>query len=354
MKASRCAMTPRERIRNGLLGLPTDRIPLHCRLRMAPLTPEFRWVRELGWGVVGGHPTFDTRYDGCTVSHELVTERDLPCTRRTITTPDGILTDLDTMNAVGGRATLEYLFKDESDYPALSAWFRSFRYIPAYEAFHGAAERLGEAGYAYAWCGYDPMHEIMVKVMGVEKFIYEWMDRQDRVMELYHALLDRHRTMFSIVAEGPAEFITYGGNIQPTIVSPSLFEAYYLPVYQEFGEQLHARGKRLGAHVDDATRSLSSLMARCPWDVMEAFAAAPDGDMSLAEAGAAWPKRVISMNFPSKLHHASEADIKTATRRYIAEADRTGGLLISLTEDFPKVCERRIFTAIAKAVLEVS
>lgn len=80
---------------------------------------------------------------------------------------------------------------------------------------------------------------------------------------------------------------------------------------------------------------------------------APDGDMSLIEAGTAWPRRVISMNFPSKLHHASEADIKNATRQYLAEAGHTGGLLISLTEDFPKEYQRKIFTSIAKAAQEV-
>ncbi len=347
-------MTLRERIRNGLLGLPTDRVPLHCRLRMAPLTPESQWIRDLGWGVVGGHPTFDVHYDGCTVRQDQMTERDLECVRRTITTPAGVLTNLDTANAAGGRATLEYLFKNQCDYPALLAWFRSFRYEPAYDTFHSVAEKLGDDGYAYAWCGYDPMHEIMVKIMGVETFIYEWMDRRGHVLELYHALLDRHREMFRIVANGPAEFVTYGGNIQPTIVSPMQFEMYYLPVYQEFGEQLHANGKRLGAHIDDATRSLATLMARCPWDVMEAFAVAPDGDMSLIEAGTVWPGRVISMNFPSKLHHASENDIKSATRRYIAEAPQIGGLLISLTEDFPKSCERKIFATIAEVVQEMS
>jgi len=348
------SMTSRECIRNGLLGLPTDRVPLHCRLRMAPLTPEYQWTRDLGWGVVGGHATFDVHYDGCAVRHDQVTERGLECVRRTITTPTGVLTDLDTVNAVGGRATLEYLFKDERDYPALLAWVRSFRYRPAYEAFHAAAAHLGEAGYAYAWCGYDPMHEIMVKTMGVETFIFEWMDRPERVLELYQVLLDKHREMFLIVADGPAEFIAYGGNIQPSIVSPRQFENYYLPVYQEFGGILHSNGKRLGAHVDDATKSLSDLMARCPWDVMEAFAVAPDGDMSLTEAGTAWPGRVISMNFPSKFHHANEEVIRTATQRYLAEAPQTGGLLISLTEDFPKSCERKLFTTIAEAVQEMS
>ncbi len=346
------AMSPRERIRCGLLGLPTDRIPLHCRLRMAPLTPEYQWVRDLGWGVVGGHPTFDCHADGCTVRRTQVIERGLPCVRRTIETPAGRLTDLDTVNAAGGRATLEYLFKDVRDYPALLAWFGCFRYTPAYDAFHRAAGQLGDAGYAYAWCGYDPMHEIMVKTMGVEAFIFEWADRPERVRDLYHTLLGKHREMFRVVATGPAEFITYGGNIQPSIVSPVQFETYYLPVYREFGEWLHGRGKRLGAHVDDATRALAPLMACCPWDVMEAFAVAPDGDMTLAEAGSAWPGRVLSMNFPSKLHHASEDEIRAAARRYVAEAPQTGGLLISLTEDFPKACENKLLTAIAEAAQE--
>jgi len=345
-------MTPGERIHRGLFGLPTDRIPLHCRLRMAPLTPDYQWVRDLGWGVVGSHPTFSCHYAGCRVRYEETIERGLPCVRRIIETPAGMLTDLDTTNAAGGRAPVEYLFKDERDYPALLSWFGSFHYAPAYDGLYEIANRLGDAGYAYAWCGYDPMHEIMIKTMGVEAFAFEWMDRRERVLELYQVLLARHRDMFRVVADGPAEFITYGGNIQPRIVGPERFERYYLPVYQEFGELLHSRGKRLGAHVDDATRLLSALMARCPWDVMEAFAVAPDGDMTLPEAGAAWPGRVISMNFPSKLHHASRDEIRAAARRYIADAAQTGGLLISLTEDFPKSCERKLFTVIAEAVCE--
>jgi hypothetical protein len=351
---SHTAMTPGARIRHGLLGLPTDRIPLHCRSRMAPLTLDYQWIRDLGWGVVGSHPTVECHADGCTIRQIQVTEKGLPCVRRIIETPAGTLTDLDTTNAAGGRARLEYLFKDERDYPALLAWITSFRYAPAYESFHRVAGQLGDAGYAYAWCGYDPMHELMINAMGVEAFSFEWMDRPERVRELYAALLEKHRAMFRLVADGPAEFVTYGGNIQPTVVGRDRFATDYLPVFHEFGDLLHARGKRLGAHVDDATRLLADLMARCPWDVMEAFAVAPDGDMTLAEAGAAWPGRVISLNFPSKLHHAGEADIRMMARQYVAEAPQTGGLLISLTEDFPPECARKLFTIIAEVVREKS
>lgn len=346
-------MTLRARIRAGLMGLPTDRVPLHCRLRMAPLTPEYQWVRDLGWGVVGGAPGFDLHYADCAIAWEHGVVDGRACRRQTVRTPRGMLTAVETDNAAGGKATLEYYFKTPSDYPALLAMINSMRYAPAYDAFLRSQNDMGEWGYAYSWCGYDPMHTIMVQLIGVEAFCYEWADNRDRILELYEALRVRHREMFRIVAEGPAEFVTYGGNIQPTIVGRERFEQYYLPVFQEGGAVLHASGKRIGAHMDDATGTLRDLLAQCPWDVMEAWAVSPDGDMSLPEAAAAWPGRVISLNFPSKYHHASESEIRAAARRYVAEAPPTGGLLISLTEDFPKDGERRIFTAIAEAVPEV-
>lgn len=347
----RPAMSLRERIRAGLLGLPCDRTPLHCRLRMAPLTPAYQWVRDLGWGVVGGTPGFDVRYEGCTITWEECVVAGRSCRRQTVRTPRGTLTALETDNAAGGMAPLEHYFKSEADYPALLALIEAMRFVPAYESFLRAQTALGESGFAYSWCGYDPMHTLMVQWIGVEAFCFEWADRRDRILELYAALCERHREMYRVVAAGPAEFVTYGGNIQPTIVGRTRFADYYLPVFTEFGGVMHAAGKRIGAHMDDATGLLRDLIAKCPWDVMEAWAVAPDGDMTLAEAGAAWPGRIISLNFPSKLQYAGEAEIGRAARSYLADASRVGGLVISLTEDFAKDCERRLFTAIAAAVV---
>jgi len=346
----RSSLTPRERIRAGFLNQPVDIVPLHCRLRMAPLEAQYQWVRDLGWGVVDAPASVLEQYVGCSDVWASEQQNGRACRRRTVMTPAGSLSALETTNAAGGTAPLEHLFKDEKDYPALLAMIRSLHYEPAYAQWATAQDRLGDLGYAYAWVGYDPMHEIMVRLMGVETFCYEWADNQDRVLELYHALREKHREMFRIVAAGPAELVVYGGNIQPTVVGRERFAAYYVPIYQEFGEMLHAAGKRFGAHLDDATGHLKDLIADCPWDVIEAWAVAPDGDMSVAEARAIWPGRVLSLNFPSKLHHAPEADVRSATRRFIAEAGSGPGLLISLTEDFPREVETTFFRAIAEAV----
>jgi hypothetical protein len=54
----------------------------------------------------------------------------------------------------------------------------------------------------------------------------------------------------------------------------------------------------------------------------EAFTPAPDTDMSVADAHAAWPGKVLWINYPSSLHIASAARIREETRRLVREGRR--------------------------------
>ncbi len=343
-------MTARERIRAGFLGQTPDRVPLHCRMRMAPLDQASQWIRDLGWGVVSSHPGWRLKLSGCTETWREESIAGHRARRRTITTPAGVLTSLEANYYHGGTITLEHLFKNAADYPALLAYVEALIYEPAYAAFIKESERLGDDGYCFSWTGYDPMHEIMMRFMGIEMFAYEWLEHQTKVLEIYEALCNAHRRMYQVVAAGPAEVVTYGGNIQPNVVGRDRFARYYKPCYQDFASVLHSRGKRLGAHLDDKTRHLADLIAECGWDIFEAFAVAPDGDVSLREAQELWPQAVISLNFPSALHHASEAQIRQAVKEYLTDAATPQNLLISLTEDFPENVASRLFTSIAEAV----
>jgi hypothetical protein len=345
-------MSLRERIRTGLLGGVPDRVPLHCRARMLPLGAEGDWARHLGWGILSSHSGLRVRLDGCQERWEDTEHQGRACERQVIATAAGELSSL-SMSYRSGRFTLERFFKGPGDYAPLLAMIQAMRYEPDYAGFDKARAELGDAGYLYSYMGYDPLHEIVIRWMGVETFSYEWADRRSMVLQLYDALAAKHREMYAIVAAGPAEFVAYGANIQPNIVGRARFAEYYLPCYQEFGALLHARGKRLGAHMDDKTRDLADLIALCPWDVMEAFAVPPDGDVSVAQARVLWPGRVISLNFPSGLQHSSTGEIKAATRRFVREAGPAQGILISLTEDYPPELERDLFTNIAQAATDM-
>ncbi len=346
-------MTLRERLRCGLLGGTPDRVPLHCRSRMLSLGPEGQWARDLGWGVLSSRPGFRLRLEGCLERWEEAEHEGRPCRRQIIETPAGALTSL-SVPYHGGEYIVERYFKGQADYRLLHAMVEAMRYEPDYEGFVRAKANLGDAGYCYSYVGYDPMHEIMIRWMGVETFAFEWADRRGQLLDLYEALAAKHREMYRLVAKGPAEFVAYGANIQPNIVGRERFAGYYLPRYQEFGELLHAHGKRFGAHLDDKTGALADLIAQCPWDVLEAFAVVPDGDVTVAEAQRLWPGRVLSINFPSRLQHAAPEEMRAAARHFIREAGSTRGILLSLTEDYPPELERTLFRQIALAVEDMA
>src|SRR5690606_10562187 len=91
----------------------------------------------------------------------------------------------------------------------------------------------------------------------------------------------------------------------------------------------------VGCHFDDHCRLLADLIGQTDLDYIEAFTPAPDTDMTLAEARAAWPNKVLWINFPSSLHLRDDDQVRQRTAALIDEAGRAEGLLIGITEDIP-------------------
>jgi EAL domain-containing protein (putative c-di-GMP-specific phosphodiesterase class I) len=58
--------------------------------------------------------------------------------------------------------------------------------------------------------------------------------------------------------------------------------------------------------------------------------------MTVAEARAAWPDKVLWCNFPSSVHLSDDATIAQTTRQMLAEAAPADRFLIGVTEDIPE------------------
>ena len=72
--------------------------------------------------------------------------------------------------------------------------------------------------------------------------------------------------------------------------------------------------------------------------------------MTLAEARAAWPGKVLWLNFPSSLHLNSDAEVEQATVDLLSEVETVDGLLIGITEDVPAHRWRGSFRAIMDGI----
>jgi hypothetical protein len=114
-----------------------------------------------------------------------------------------------------------------------------------------------------------------------------------------------------------------------------------------------ASGKRLAVHMDGRLRRLSEAIGESPVDVVEAFTPAPMGDLSVAEARAAWPAKALWLNFTSSMHVEPADRIAAHTRQLIEEAGTRRGFAIGVTENIPAEHLARSLSVIARTIRDV-
>jgi len=202
--------------------------------------------------------------------------------------------------------------------------------------------------------GGTPLHTIMVHWMGHETFAVEWYQRRDEILKLYRAMVEKKRELYPLVARSPASHANYGGNEVPEVMGVERFAEYVLPLYREAAQVFHEHGRLLGAHLDGNNKPWAHLVAESGLDYVEAFTPAPDTDMSLADALAAWPDKVLWINFPSSIHVASVERIEEVTRDLIRQAGDTNRLIIGITEDIPEDRWQQNLLVISRVINEMA
>ena len=74
--------------------------------------------------------------------------------------------------------------------------------------------------------------------------------------------------------------------------------------------------------------------------------------MTLAEARAAWPDKILWINFPSSVHLSPDEVIYNTTKELIEHDGGAQKLLIGITEDVPEHRWQSSFLTISRAIRE--
>jgi len=339
--------TPRARVEAALRGEFADFVPFTVYETHFPTGAVERQLRNDGACIVQRSPAVYSMHQP-NVSEERVhfTGADGYARVRTITrTPLGVLTAVHRLAPVADTPfdrvmswttwREEYPFKGPDDYAPLEFAIRDRQYTPNYDDFLAKRYMMGDDAIMRANIGYSPLQEILYNLMGMETFAVEWAERRERLLSLYDALAEDRRKIYPIVAKSPAWIVNYGGNVSPEVMGRERFERYILPHYDEAADILHEHGKLIGVHFDANVQLLAPGIARSRIDYVEAFTPAPGSDMTLAEARAAWPDKVLWINFPSPVHVQPIPVIEEMTRRLLREAAPGDRFLVGITEDLP-------------------
>ena len=328
-------LSPKRRVEIALAGRTADKVPFTSYEKHFPLSLESA-LRARGFCVCVRRSVMRSHRPNVKSGHEEWEEGGRRMIRTWQETPVGSVSSL-TERAGISRRVIEYVFKTPEDFKTLLFIIQDEQFEPDYAAYAQVEREWGDRAIVRAGIGLEPMQTLISGGMfSITDYSIQWMDNRDEILKLYDAIVENRRKQYPIVAASPASHANYGGNVIPDVIGPRNFEEYFVPHYNEAAEALHKGGVLIGCHFDDDCALLAEAIAGTDLDYIEAFTPAPDTDMTLGEARAAWPDKVIWPNFPSSVHLSPDGVVEQATVDLLEQLPSSDGIIMGITEDVPQ------------------
>lgn len=346
-------MTKREQLMTVLRGGKADQVPFTCYDGLIPRSPTARSLREGGLtAITSAHVHRSTCPDVTVESKEdLIDGQRRVFTR--IRTPVGEVTEVAGFEpGYGSRWILEHFVKSPDDYRVMKYAYDHTSIEPHFDSWVEADRAMGDEGIVLAWVDRSAVQHLLINVLGPVAWSEGVLLHTDQFDELYHSFARLQRRQADIAADCPAEVIWFPENMTGLITSPSIYEKYCMPAYDYACRTIHQTGKLSFAHYDGALKPLRDLIAKTDLDIMEAFTPPPMERMTVAEARAAWPDKVLSLNFPGCVFHEPEEVIRRWTTEYLEQGGDEGRFIIGCTENFDEPDFEHAFPIIGKCIRE--
>jgi hypothetical protein len=189
---------------------------------------------------------------------------------------------------------VEFMLKRREDYAVVEYIIEHTEYTPAFDDYLAYEREIGDDGYPLVQIGDCPFHDFLRALAGYNNGYFHLNDYPAEVAHLLALIEQRDReTIWKLILDSPARLILHGVHFSSQMTPPPIFERYIEPYYRDLSSLLHSKGKTLVMHGDNDTRHILANIERAGYDMVECFATAPMVQTTLAEARAAWGKRVI-------------------------------------------------------------
>ncbi len=340
-------MTRRERIMAASCGKRADKLPFAHWWRHSQIGWAERRCRNQGMGVCWLRPSFMTVMHGVEITEAQKESAEGTVTRRTYSTPLGsIYLEEKREPGVGmwhaSRSWKDItpwqtarLIKGPEDYPVLKYIVDHTEYVADYFPIEQAIDWVGDDGVVVDAIPHSPMQMLMIDWIGSEggRFFYHHVDYPDLVEELYQAICASREPLYDIAARSPAPIVQCGDNVDGFLVTPQLFQQYFMPVYEKQALALHEHGKLMSVHMDGRLNSLKHLIKQTQIDIVEAFHPPPMGDLALADASALWAGKSIWLGFPGEAYALGPAATKAYALDLLQHAGAGERLVIEMSTE---------------------
>ena len=145
--------------------------------------------------------------------------------------------------------------------------------------------------------GRSPVMEIQVQLAGLSRFAMDMADQVPERMELLERMSDLKLRQVREAVKTPAKYIKLWDNMSIETIGLKVYNRHMVPLYRQILEILASAGKRLLVHYDGKMRLVAQQIACLDFD-LDSLTPPPEGDMTIAEARAAWPQKFFWLHPP--------------------------------------------------------
>lgn len=324
-----------------------DKLPFFHYWRHSQIGWAERQCRNRGMGMNWMRPPFTVKHHGIEIQETQAVISGEVIIRRTYSTPVGQVYEDEKRDPGVGQWhanrswndvlpwQTERLIKKPEDYEVLKYIVTHTEYIADYFPIEQALDWLGEDGVVMDALPHSPMQMLMIHWVGSEggRFFYHHADYPDLIDDLYQAISKSREPLYAIAAKSPAPIALCGDNIDGVLANPNLFRKYFMPEYEKQGKILHQHGKLMAVHMDGRIDVLKDLIPQTPIDIIEALHPPPMGDLSIGEALARWPDKIIWVGFPGSAYMGGPEKTQKAALELLREIGTGERLAIAMSTE---------------------
>lgn len=245
-----------------------------------------------------------------------------------------------------GEWRQEHFIKRPDDYRTMLRALDHVRVVVDDSAFLASEARLGDDGITVGQVsglgnGRTPPMVVQIDWAGLERFSLDLAAEEPALMELLERMTEIKLEEIRAAAQSSAMQVKLWENLSIGTLGPRLFRRHLAPLYRDIIDILDAADKRLLVHYDGQLRVIAADIAALGIDGIDSFTEAPEGDMTVAEARAAWPDKFLWLHPNLGWYEQGEAYLREQIRRVCGEAGPSRYCLM-ISEEVPPDWERTV------------
>lgn len=215
----------------------------------------------------------------------------------------------------------QHFIRAPEDYRIAQRAFQDAVFTLDETVFDASEQSVGEGGItlgqfgAFGQLGFTrtPFQVVQIDLAGLEQFSLDIAGETPELLDLLAQMNDQFLQIFRTARQAKTVYFKLWENLSIETMGPRLYHTHLVPVYEKIFEIL-GDDKKLIVHYDGKLGLIADAIARLPFHGIDSLTPPPEGDLTIAQARAAWPDKFFWIHPTLSWDSLSDAELAEETR----------------------------------------